>query len=482
MTQTTWLDATAQADLVRRGEVTPAELVEAAIARIEQIDPHLDAVVHDRFDGARADAAGDLPDGPFRGVPMLLKDIGCHLAGDETRYGTTFLAGVRWPHDSHLGRLFREAGLVSLGRTNVPEFGTTVTTEPACHPPARNPWAPGHSTGGSSGGSAAAVAAGLVPIAHANDGGGSIRIPASECGLVGLKPTRARVSQGPDVGEGWAGATIDGVVTRSVRDTATALDWIGRPMPGDPYTAPPLPGPLAEEVGAPVGRLRVAVLDTDPPAAYLDSPHCRAAVAHAGRLLEELGCAVEPGTPEGMFDERFPRFFTATIAADIALTISALERSTLGRAVTDEELEPRNAAYRAAGSRMSATDYLGARTWLGRWVRRMAAFWAPPELGGAGVDLLVTPTVGAPPPELGWFTAGGPEQEGRRINSFIPYTAQFNVTGQPAISLPLHTTDDGLPVGVQLVAAYGREDVLVRVAAALEEAAPWAGRRPVVAA
>ncbi|WP_448624640.1 amidase [Geodermatophilus sp. URMC 64] len=479
MTETTWLDATAQAELVRRGEASPAELVDAAIARIDKVNPQLDAVIRERFDAARAEAAGDLPDGPFRGVPMLLKDLGCHVAGDETRYGTSFLAGVRWPTDSYLGRLFREAGFVALGRTNVPEFGTTVTTEPACNPPARNPWNPQHSTGGSSGGSAAAVAAGLVPLAHANDGGGSIRIPASECGLVGLKPTRARVSQGPDIGEGWAGATIDGVVTRSVRDTAAALDAIGRPMPGDPYWAPPLPRPLAEEVGAPVGRLKVALLDTDPPEPYLDHPHCRAAVEHAGRLLEDLGCTVEPGTPDGMFDELFPRFFVATIAGDTALTISAFERA-VGRPIADDELEPRNQVYRSVGAQMPATDYLGARAWLGQWVRRMAAFWD--DRDGRGVDLLVTPTVGAPPPELGWFTAEGPEQEGRRINSFIPYTAQFNVTGQPAISLPLHWTDDGLPVGVQLVAAYGREDVLVRVAAALEQAAPWADRRPPVSA
>jgi amidase len=326
------------------------------------------------------------------------------------------------------------------------------------------------------------VAAGLVPVAHANDGGGSIRVPASECGLVGLKPTRARVSQGPDIGEGWAGATIDGVVTRSVRDTAAVLDAIGRPMPGDPYVAPPLPRPLAAEMGAPVGRLRVGLLDADLGKQYLDHPACRAAVEHAGRLLEQLGCAVEPGTPDAMFEELFPRFFTATIAADTALTISAFERFTLGRSISDEELEPRNAMYRAVGAKMPATDYLGARMWLGGWVRRMARWWAPAELGGQGFDLLVTPTVGAPPPEIGWFTAEGPEHEGRRINSFIPYTAQFNVTGQPAISLPLHWTDDGLPVGVQLVAAFGREDLLVRVAAAIEEAAPWAERRPPVCA
>ena len=483
MTDTTWLDATAQAELVRSGQVSPKELVEAAIDRIDRVNPQLNAVIRERFDAARTEAAGELPDGPFRGVPMLLKDLGCHVAGEATHYGTSFLrdAGWCWPTESYLARQFRAAGLVFLGRTNVPEFGTTVTTEPVANGPARNPYDLGRSTGGSSGGSAAAVAAGLVPVAHANDGGGSIRIPASQCGLVGLKPTRARVSQGPDIGEGWAGATIDGVVSRSVRDSAALLDAIGRPMPGDPYIAPPLARPLAEEVGAPVGRLRVGVLDVDPGEPYLDDPQCRVAVERAGRLLEELGCVVEPGTPEGMFDPQFPRFFTSTIAADTSLTISAFER-VLGRAIGDDELEPRNAMYRAVGKKMTAEDYLGARHMLGGWVRRMAAWWAPAEQGGRGFDLLVTPTVGAPPPELGWFTDAGSQQEGRRINSYIPYTAQFNVTGQPAISLPLHWTDDGLPVGVQLVAAYGREDVLVRVAAALEEAAPWADRRPPVSA
>jgi amidase len=483
VTDTTWLDATAQAELVRRGEASPKELVEAAIERIERVNPQLNAVVRDRFDAARSEASGALPEGPFTGVPLLLKDLGCHAAGEQTNYGTSFLrdASVCWPTDSYLARHFRAVGFVSLGRTNVPEFGTTVTTEPEANGPVRNPYDLGRSTGGSSGGSAAAVAAGLVPVAHASDGGGSIRIPASECGLVGLKPTRARVSQGPDIGEGWAGATIDGVVTRSVRDTAAVLDAIGRPMPGDPYIAPPLPRPLAEEVGAPVGRLRVGVLDVDPGEPYLGHPQCRVAVERAGRLLEEIGCLVEPGTPDGMFDPQFPRFFNSTIAADTSLTIAAIER-VLGRPIEDDELEPRNAMYRAVGRKMTAEQYLGARVRLGVWVRRMAAWWAPRELDGEGFDLLVTPTVGAPPPELGWFTAAGPGQEGRRINSFIPYTAQFNVTGQPAISLPLHWTDDGLPVGVQLVAAYGREDVLVRVAAALEEAAPWADRRPRVSA
>ncbi|MBN1092043.1 amidase [Blastococcus sp. TML/M2B] len=480
MTQTTWMDATAQAELVRSGEASPAELVDAAIERIERVNPQLDAVIRDRFDDARKEAGGELPDGPFRGVPMLLKDLGCHVAGEATNYGTSFLrdADVRWPTDSYVAQQFRAAGFVFLGRTNVPEFGTTITTEPAAHRPTRNPWNPGHSAGGSSGGSAAAVAAGMVPVAHASDGGGSIRIPASECALVGLKPTRARVSHGPEVGESWAGATTDGVVTRTVRDAAAVLDLISGAMPGDPYVAPPLPRALADEVGAPVGRLRVGILDTEPGE---PSPDCRAAVDRAGRLLEQLGCAVEPTTPDVMFDERFMRGFGATIAADIALALAAHER-LLGRPVRDEELERRNATYRAMGRQMSSADYLAARAELATWARQMAAFWTPTEQGGRGFDLLVTPTVGAPPPELGWFAAAGPEQEGRRVGAFMPYTAQFNVTGQPAVSLPLHWTADGLPVGVQIVAAFGREDVLVRVAAALEDAAPWADRRPPVSA
>ena len=482
MSDSTWLDATAQAELVRTGQASPAELVDEAIARIERVNPQLNAVVRDRFDEARKEAAGELPDGPFRGVPMLLKDLGCHVAGERTDYGTTFLrdAGIAWPADSHLAASFRRAGLVFLGRTNVPEFGTTVTTEPVATGPCRNPWNPDHSTGGSSGGSAAAVAAGLVPVAHANDGGGSIRIPASECGLVGLKPTRARVSQGPDIGESWAGATIDGVVSRTVRDSAALLDAIGQPMPGDPYWAPPLPRPLREEVGAPVGRLRVGLLDRPPAGgAYLDDPECRAAVASTGRLLESLGCEVVEASPEPMFDPEFTNMFIATIVADTALTMQYLEEFVLMRPVADEELEPRNAFYRLVGKDLLAKDYLGARMWLGGWVRRMSMWWASPEHGGEGFDLLVTPTVAAPPPELGWMTG---EHEAARITSFMPYTAQFNVTGQPAVSLPLHWSDKGLPVGVQLVGGFGREDLLVRVAAALEQAAPWADRRPVVSA
>jgi len=468
----TWLDATAQADLVRRGEVSPKDLVEAAIGRIEAVNPRLDAVIRTRFDQARTEAAGALPDGPFRGVPILLKDLGCFVAGEVTAGGLGPLRELPWPVTSYLARQFLAAGFIPLGRTNVPELGTTVTTESVSFPPARNPWHQGHSTGGSSGGSAAAVASGMVAVAHASDGGGSIRIPASECGLVGLKPTRGRVSQGPVVGEAWAGGTIDGAVTRTVRDAAGVLDVISARMPGEPYYPPPLPRPLAQEVGADPGRLRIGVLDRPGGEQFLDDPQCRAAVAAAARLLEALGHHVEESAPAAMFEPEFIGHFTAIIAADVEATFQAFE-GLLGRPVGEDEIEPRNVAYRRAGRGLGAVSYLQSRLWFGMWARRMADWWNDH-------DLLVTPTLGAPPPELGWFTATGPDGEFSRIASFIPYTGQFNMTGQPAISLPMHWTPDGLPVGVHLVAAYGREDLLIRIASQLEHAAPWADRRPQV--
>ncbi len=470
MTETAWLDATAQADLVRRGEISPTELVEAAIARIESVNPELDAVIRTRFGQARREAADGLPDGPFRGVPILFKDLGCVVEGEVTAFGLGPLSEMVWPATSYVAQQFRAAGFVPLGRTNVPELGTTVTTESRSFPPSRNPWHPGHSSGGSSGGSAAAVASGMVAVAHASDGGGSIRIPASECGLVGLKPTRGRVSHGPQSGEVWAGGVTDGAVTRSVRDAAGVLDVISARMPGEPYYAPPLPRQLRLEVGADPGRLRIGVLGRPPAGRYLDDPQCRAAVASAGRLLESLGHQVEESAPAAMFEKDFARHFNTMIAADTEASFQAFEM-LLGRPIREEEIEPRNAGYRRAGQSLGAVRYLQSRAWIGLWARRMADWWRE-------YDLLVTPTVGAPPPELGWFTAGGPEDEGRRIGSFSFCTAQFNMTGQPAMSLPLHWTPAGLPVGVQLAAAYGREDILIRVASQLEQAAPWADRRP----
>src|SRR3954462_6106837 len=480
MTDSTWLDATAQAELVRSGDASPQELVEAAIARIEATTPQLDAVIRPRFDAARQEAAGDVPDGPFRGGPFLLKDLGAHVAGEPTAHGLRALHEVKRPVTSYLAERFRAAGFITLGRTNVPELGTTVTTEPRGFPPARNPWNPEHSTGGSSGGSAAAGAAGIVAAAHANDSGGSLPhpspprgptpLPAAEWGLAGLKPPRARVSQGPEIGEAWAGGTIDGAVTRTVRDAAAILDAISTPMVGEPYYAPALPGPLREEVGRDPGALRIGFAEGPGGVeGYLDHPECRAAVAGAAKLLESLGHKVEQAGPSAMYEEEFGHYFPVVIAADTEKELREFEQ-LLGRPLADDELEPRNLVYRQWGGSISAIDYLDARAWLGSWMRRMAEWWT-------SYDVLVTPTVGAPPPRLGWFTEV-PEDEGQRIVSFIPYTAQFNMTGQPAISLPLHWSADGLPVGVQFVGAFGREDLLVRLSAQLEQAAPWADRRP----
>src|SRR6476660_1743192 len=394
MPEMTWLDATAQADLVRRGEISPKELAEAAIARIEAVNPRLDAVIRTRFDAARLEADGELPDGPFRGVPILFKDLGCTVAGEPTAFGVGPMREVAWPVTSYLAEQFRAAGFVALGRNNVPELGTTVTTEPHAFGPTRNPWDLDHSTGGSSGGSAAAVAAGLVPVAHANDGGGSIRIPARECGLVGLKPTRGRVSQGPLTGEAWAGGVADGAVTRTVRDAAGLLDAISNRMPGEPYYAPPLPRPLVQEVGA--------------------DPECRAAVAGAALLLEALGHHLEASAPAAMFEPEFLRHFSTVIAADTEATFQNFEE-LLGRPIDEDELEGRNVAYRRIGRKLSAVDYLDSRAWFGTWARGMADWWEDH-------DVLVTPTVGATQPELGWFTAAGPDHEGERVVSFIPYT------------------------------------------------------------
>src|SRR5580658_6893929 len=296
MTELTWLDATAQAELVRTGEASPAELVDAAIVRIEAVNPKLDAVIRTRFDQARAEAAGDLPDGPFRGVPFLFKDLGCTVAGEVTAFGVGPMRDQALPLTSSLAEAVLAAGFIPLGRTNVPEMGTTVTTEPMSFPPARNPWDPGHSTGGSSGGSAAAVASGMVPAAHANDGGGSIRIPASCCGLVGLKPTRGRNSLAPQYGDVMSGLVCEHVVTRSVRDSAKILDVTAGPVPGDPYWAPPRRGPSFAAAAATVpATLRIAVMTASPTGSDVH-PDCVAAAQAAATLCESLGHQVEGAT------------------------------------------------------------------------------------------------------------------------------------------------------------------------------------------
>lgn len=469
------LDATAQAELVRRGEVSALELVDDAIARIERLNPTLNAVIHKHFERSRIQAARELPDGPFRGVPFLLKDIGGgSLKGDPNNYGTRFLrdADYRASATSYLVEKFLKAGLVILGRTNVPELGAWTTTEPEAYGATRNPWDTARSSGGSSGGSAAAVASRMVPFAHANDGGGSIRVPASECGLVGLKPTRGRVSLGPEIGQVWEGLAIEFAVTRTVRDAAALLDVVTGSMPGDPYGAPTPERAYREEVGAPCGRLRIGLMSSL--STQNVHPDCVAAVDSAGRLLESLGHHVEPAHPEIESPELIAGLLPI-IAASQARSIEAFS-AAIGRTITAEDMDCDNWAVAELGRKVSGTEYLAAVEVLNRYNRKMAAWWA------GGFDLLVTPTIPEPPPPIGELVPDPrkPLKGFRRSGLLTAFTSPFNVTGQPAISLPLHWSPKGLPIGVQFVSAFGREDLLLRVAAQLEEAVRWGERRPAV--
>ncbi|MGI9592325.1 MAG: amidase [Myxococcota bacterium] len=468
------LDATGQAELVRSGEAKPLELVDAAIARVEALDGQIGAVVTRLFEQARRQAASpDLPDGPFRGVPYLLKDLTAATAGDPFYKGNRALrdAGHKASADTALARRFRQAGLVLIGKSNTPEFGFTVTTEPEAIGPSRNPWNTEHSTGGSSGGSAAAVAARLVPIAHANDGGGSIRIPASECGLVGLKPSRARVSLAP-LGEDWHGLVAEGMVTLSVRDAAAALDAMAGPEAGDPYAAPASERPYREELSRDPGRLRIGLLRTRPGGAALHD-ECAAAVDATAQLLEGLGHHVEASYPAALEEAPMGDYFSSMVVAHAA-RLHEETSELLQRSLGPDDFESYTWNMIAQGREMSASQYIAASEWLQDWSRRVADWWA------AGFDLLLTPTIAEPPPRLGTLSsaAGDPDEVLERVLTLIPFTPPYNVTGQPAISLPLHWSQSGLPVGVQLVAAYGREDLLIRVASALEQAAPWGERRP----
>jgi len=467
------------AGLVARGEVSPTQLVDDAITRIEKLNPQLNAVIRYRFEQARSEAAGTLPDGPFRGVPLVLKDLVCYSAGEPVHEGMRLLKEAGWvsPVDQELSRRFRAAGFVVVGRTNTPELGILPTTEPLAYGPTHNPWDLSRSTGGSSGGSAAAVASGMVPVGHANDGGGSIRIPASECGLVGLKPSRGRVSLAPEWGDVFGGLVCELAVTRSVRDTAAVLDAVAGPVPGDPYAAPPPARPYREEVGADPGRLRIGVQTTAPGGVATHSD-CVTAAEAAGRLLESLGHRVEASRIPALDHPDYSQKFVLVWSSGTAYDLDHYWPSRLGRSITQDDVEPLTWALAELGRSHSAADFLAAREWLQSNSRQVAAWFED------GYDLLVTPTLAEPPPVLGEFDspADNPLRGLFRAASLVPFTPPFNVTGQPAISLPLHWNSDGLPIGVQLVAPYGREDVLIRVAAQLERAQPWAGRRPLVAA
>ncbi|HEY7626868.1 MAG TPA: amidase [Ilumatobacteraceae bacterium] len=468
---TRWMDAVDQAALVRRGDVSARELLDATIERIEAFDPGLNAVIIRWFDEA-GEAAGALPDGPFTGVPFLLKDLWAHYAGQPLTNGCRALRAAMpvSATDTTLVSRFREAGLNIAGRTNSPEMGSLPTTEPLAWGATRNPWNRDHSPGGSSGGAAAAVASGMVPFAHASDGGGSIRIPASCCGLVGLKPSQGRITLGPYRDESNLGVEL--CVSRTVRDTAALLDAVHGPGIGDTVIAPGPQRAYVDELTADPGRLRIGLLDAHPMGAAVHDD-CLEAVTAAAKLLESLGHHVEHAFPEALTNRDFSRRFSALWSTNMAVSAERIA-AQLGRALTDDDLEPVNRAQAAYARQVSAVDYALALSANVEFRRAVQQWWSD------GWDLLLTPTLAEPPAAIGTFAnnVDDPMAPMARAAAYVPFTPPFNSSGQPAINVPLHWSASGLPIGVQLVAAYGREDVLLRVAAQLEAAEPWRDRHP----
>ncbi|HTO42156.1 MAG TPA: amidase family protein [Rhizomicrobium sp.] len=458
-------DALGLAALVAKGEVKPLELLEEAIARTEAMNPKLNAIVYKDYDNARNAAAAALPKGPFAGVPFLLKDIMAMTTTMPTRQGSAFMPAIPWFHDSVLTAKFKQAGLIPFGKTNVPEFGLVATTESKLYGAAHNPWNLAHSTGGSSGGSGAAVAAGIVPMAHANDGGGSIRIPASCNGLVGLKPTRGRISQGPDLGESVDGLAIDLVVSRSVRDTAAALDIASGPAMGDPYWEPPKPASYLEAMKTPPKKLRIAFTTKtlDGRALHAD---CVAAAEHAAKLCAELGHEVEDAAPALDQQRLIPAFITLW-TANLAAGIDTIALLT-GQTPSDDKFEGTTWGLYEAGKTVSASQYLMAKAALQMAGRDAARFHET-------YDVWITPTLGKPPVALGTFdmTERDVAKAFGAQTEYVPFTAMQNATGQPAINLPLFWNAAGLPIGTQFVGRFGDEETLLRLSHQIEQAAPW---------
>ncbi|TNE50856.1 MAG: amidase [Deltaproteobacteria bacterium] len=480
------LDATALAELVKKGEVSPSELLEAAIERAEARNPKLNAIVTPLFERARQHAE-NLPGGPFKGVPFLLKDLKAALAGTTTSNSCKLQKNETPTENSHIVDRYLEAGLQIMGKTNTPEFGIMGITEPELRGPCRNPWSLDHTPGGSSGGSSSAVAARIVPVAHGGDGGGSIRIPASACGLFGLKPTRGRVSQAPFRGESWGGFVQEHVLARTVRDSAAFLDLVDTPPPGEPYHAPHKQRPWADEVGADPGKLRIA-FDRD--TLFAGTPHedCKAAVDEAVSLLTDLGHHVEEARPS-FHREELVRAYFITVASGVANFVENAAAKA-GKKPSSGDFEPRTWVLAQIGWAASAAELSQARADIQRNAREVAQFFET-------YDLYVNATHGAPPTRVGELdlTAGQRFQLGvlramplrslfdKALDSMgtdalarTPNTQLFNQTGQPAMSVPLYWNKDGLPIGTQIAARFGDEATLFRVAAQLEEARPWANK------
>jgi len=463
-------DALALAADIRGGATSAAEVLEEAIARIERLDPELNAMVATRFDAARAEVEAGLPHGPLRGVPIVIKALGTDVAGLPAADGSRLFADVVASVDSTVVQRYKAAGMVVLGTTNVPEMGKTTTTESLLHGPCRNPWDTGYSTGGSSGGSAAAVASGMVPVAHATDGGGSIRIPAAMCGLVGLKPSRGRVPTWPHPAALSAPISYHHAVTTTVRDSAALLDAVAGHVPGDAYGAPTPARPFVEEVGREPGVLRVGVLRAAP-GPFPTDPECTAAVERTAGHLAGLGHDVveaELGVDVIQSMRTVGDIMGASLRATVEDRLAAL-----GRELRPDDLEPWTRAILTGAESLTAPAVARALQTAQRIGWQVAELFTT-----GGLDVILLPTLPATTPELGFLDVTDPESMWTRSSLYSAATGLFNVSGQPAVSLPAGTDPRGLPVGVQLVADYAREDLLLRLAGQLEAAAPWATVAP----
>ena len=468
-------DATDLARAVTARHVSPEELLDAALAATQRLNPKLNAVVLVQEQTARAHIAAGLPQGPFRGVPFLLKDLGCEAVDFPAHNGSRLLANTRYEKDSSIFARIKATGVVTFGRTTAPEGGIGPATESAVYGgPTRNPWGLEHTPGGSSGGAGAAVAAGIVPFAHGSDGGGSVRIPASSCGLFGFKPTRARLPDGPYAGEGWAGMAIDGFLTRSVRDTAVMLDACEGADLGAPYVAPPLAKGHAQAISRPPRRMRVMLCDTTFTGAAIHAD-CAAAVQQTGRLLESLGHSVSPGVPRANID-RMMRAWTDIVAIGTALSI---RKSLKSRPLSADLVEGIGRGAVAHAETLHPTRYLEAVNEIHAFGREMAAVFDGPD----APDAILSATLAEPPAKIGRFSHAPEDYVDYRIGpgrvfAYSPFCAVFNASGQPAASLPLGQTPSGLPIGIHLACAFGEDENLIALCSELEQAAPWGHRHP----
>ena len=466
-------DALGLADLVKRGKVSPAELLEAAIERVEARDGAVNAVTMKLYDYGRKAIADGLPAGPFTGVPFLLKDLTASLAGVKMTRGSKFFADAPPPtaDSEHVKRL-KQAGLVIFGRTNTCEIGLSLTCEPQLYGPTKSPWDLTRISGGSSGGAAASVGARMLPIAHGSDGFGSIRVPAACCGIVGLKPTRGRNTFAPYTGEGLGGCSTEHALTLTVRDSAALLDATAGAGPGDPYAAPPPPRPFLADVQAARRPLRIAYTTAAPNGAPVNTEYLKA-LAETVALCKDLGHNVQEADPEIDRAAVVPTFLTL---AAVNMVVNLASHPTAGRSARKGEVE--NATWGTAqmGEKIAAADYVRATQTMHRLGRQMAAFHA-------GYDVLLTPGLGTLPPRLGWIDMmlEDVDEYWRRVFTFSPFTVWFNLTGQPALMLPLGRTASGFPVAVQLAGRYGEEGTILALGAQLEKARPWFDKKPPIA-